>query len=226
MKARHLWKLDRQVPSIGAGSPEGAPGITAVWLTERDRAQVQTLRRRWALEAGRPVVVMCPGARSHLKRWTVEGFAHVADRLIAERRAQIVFSGEPEEEAIIEEIRGLMRGKAITAVGLMTLPQVGWLMREAALVVTNDSASLHLASAAGAPTLALFGPTDESKYGPTAARHRVIRRQLVCAPCERAVCRFNHECMRFITPEEVFNAASDLLQQATSNKQQRRVEPA
>ena len=63
----------------------------------------------------------------------------------------------------------------------------------------------------GAPTVALFGPMDETKYGPTGARDRVIRRRLVCAPCEQALCRFHHECMRFISVDEVCAAASALL---------------
>ena len=88
-----------------------------------------------------------------------------------------------------------------------------WLQR-AALVLSNDSASLHLASAVGAPTVAVFGPTDERKYGPTAPRSRVVRRRLFCSPCEQALCRFSHECMRFIGADEVYDAAKRLLLEA------------
>jgi ADP-heptose:LPS heptosyltransferase len=96
-------------------------------------------------------------------------------------------------------------------VGLTTVTQLGALMRRAPLVIMQDSGVVHLASAMDAPVLALFGPSDPRKYGPTSARHRVIQRQLFCVPCEVAQCRFNHECMRFITVEEVFEAATALL---------------
>ena len=91
---------------------------------------------------------------------------------------------------------------------------VGALMQRAALVITNDSASLHLASALYIPTVAIFGPTDADKYGPTATQSRTIRRHLFCSPCEQALCRFSHECMRFISAEEVYEAAKQLLRHA------------
>lgn len=207
MRDRHRWLLEAQT-GIGGGT-DGEP--PALWLGPRDEAHVETLRRRWKLEAAHSVVVICPGARSHIKRWTAEGFAQVADRLIAEWDVRIVLSGEPEEKPVIEEIQGLMHGRAHNAVGLVTIRQLAGLMRRSRLVITNDSASLHLASAVGTPTVAIFGPTDEAKYGPTAEPRRTVRRRLFCAPCEQAMCRFNHECMRFISADEVFGAASELL---------------
>ena len=104
-----------------------------------------------------------------------------------------------------------MRQRAHSAASLTTLRQLGALMERAALVITNDSASLHVAGAVGAPVLAIFGPTDARKYGPTGPKARVIRRRLFCAPCEQAQCRFSHECMRFIPADEVVAAATELL---------------
>ena len=211
MRERHQWLLDAQA-GVGAGDNGEAPGL---WLGPRDEAHVEALWRRWKLEGGDAVVVICPGARSHIKRWTPDGFARVADRLIAEWSVRVVLSGEPEEKPVIDEVLGLMHGRAHNAVGLVTIRQLAGVMRRSRLVITNDSASLHLASAVGTPTVAIFGPTDAAKYGPTVNPSRTVRRRLFCAPCERALCRFNHECMRFIGPDEVFDAANDLLKQGT-----------
>lgn len=106
---------------------------------------------------------------------------------------------------------GAMRGRAHSAVGSTTIRQLGALMERAGLVITNDSAALHVAGAAGAPVLALFGPTDPAKYGPTGPRGRVIQRQLFCVPCEVSLCRFHHECMRFISSDDVYDAAKVML---------------
>jgi len=211
MRDRHLWKLRTQVPSP-AESSNGA-----LWLSPKDIAHVEQLLKRWRLDPAKPLVVICPGARSHIKRWTAEGFATVADRLIAEAGASVVFCGEPDEEVVIEEVLTSMHQPAHNAVGLTTIRQAATLMQRAALVITNDSASLHLASALNVPTVAIFGPTDVHKYGPTAPQHRTIRRQLFCSPCEQALCRFNHECMRFIAPQEVYDAALQLLGQGAGD---------
>jgi ADP-heptose:LPS heptosyltransferase len=133
---------------------------------------------------------------------------------MTETACRVVFSGEPEEKPLIEEIQGLMSRKTHSAIGLVTIRQLGVLMQRARLVITNDSASLHLASAMDVPTIALFGPTDERKYGPTASRHHTLRRHLFCTPCEQALCRFSHECMRFIGADEVYAAAVHLLTSA------------
>lgn len=217
MRDRHLWKLRAQVPGFadGASSKAQEPSLR---FTAKDQAHVETLRRRWQLDGARRLVIISPGARSHIKRWTAEGFARVADRLIDEAGCHVLFSGEPEEKPVVEEILGLMSHRAHNAVGLTTIRQLGLLMREAALVITNDSASLHVASSLRVATVAIFGPTDADKYGPTSPRHRVIRRKLFCAPCERPLCRFSHECMRFITADEVFGAVRELLEGGTGGR--------
>ena len=177
MRERQVWKLQAQVPALRRASMPAAPEET-LWWSRNDLAHVERLWTRWGLQTAQRVVIVCPGARSHIKRWTIEGFAQVADRLITELGAQVIFSGEPEEEVIVEDVRERMRAPAYSAVGLITIRQLGLLMRKARLVITNDSASLHLASASGVPTVALFGPTDAAKYGPTSPRHRTLRRRL------------------------------------------------
>ncbi len=138
----------------------------------------------------------------------------MADRLIDALGVEVVLTGEPDEASIIQEITTAMRHRAHSAIGCTTIRQLAALMQRASLVLTNDSASLHLAGAVGVPVLALFGPTDPRKYGPTGARDRVIQRRLFCVPCEQAQCRFNHECMRFIPADEVFEAARAMLENA------------
>ena len=162
----------------------------------------------------RALVIISPGARSDIKRWSVAGFARVAERLIAEAGAQVILSGEPAEEPIVQEVAGLMRHRALSAVGLTTIRQLGVLMQRAQLVIANDSAALHLASLLGVPTAAIFGPTDERKYGPTAPQRQTLRRRLVCAPCERALCPYRHECMALIHPDEVYESAARIVSAA------------
>lgn len=219
MRERYLWLLHHQVPHRlqEAGSWRQEAGSwsrgsrSSVWWSEQDEVHVQGLMKRWRLEPHEHVVVMCPGARSHTKRWTAEGFARVADRLIEDTQAQVILSGEPDERPVVEEVLAIMCRRAHNAVGLTTVRQLAALMDRVRLVITNDSAALHLASAVGTPTVAIFGPTDEATYGPTAPHSQVIRRRLFCTPCEQPLCRFSHECMHFISPDEVYGAAVALL---------------
>ncbi len=159
------------------------------------------------LQPGLRPVVMVPGARSHLKRWPAPRFAEVADRLIREIPAQILLVGEESERPIAQEVASAMRGRATDLVGQTSLRQLAALLARTALVITNDSAGLHAADLMGVPTVAIFGPTDERKYGPRGPRSRVARLPLICAPCERALCPYGHECMQWLPAEPVVQAA-------------------
>jgi lipopolysaccharide heptosyltransferase II len=212
MRERHLWKLDRQDPNARrerSGAPATIP--CPIWMSEEEISRADLLLERWGVGGQRPLVVICAGARSHIKRWSAERYAEVADRLIDAAGVEVLFTGEPEEAPIVQDILKAMRHRAHNGTSSTTVPQLARLMQRAALVLTNDSASLHVACAAGAPVVAIFGPTDPRKYGPTGARDRAIQRRLFCVPCEAAQCRYSHECMRFIPVEEVAEAALGVL---------------
>ncbi len=160
---------------------------------------------------GKTPVILVPGARSHLKRWPSERFASIADRLIDEQNAQVLLIGEESEQPIVSSVMASMRHSAVNLAGKTSLAQFMALLSLAKLVITNDSASLHAAELMGVPSVAIFGPTDEKKYGPRHPRSVVVRRTMICAPCELALCPYAHECMELIPSEEVYAAAVRIL---------------
>jgi len=226
MRTRHLWRLRRQMPHLhpalsrkGGVHVADGEGGQPIWLPQEAVAAVDQLLRRWGVDEHQRLIVIAPGARSHIKRWYPDRFAAVADRLIEDAHVEVVLTGEPDEAPVIQEVLRAMRHRAHNGIGQTTIQQLAALMRRARLVMTNDSAALHLACAVNTPVLALFGPTAARKYGPTGARDQVIQRRLFCAPCEQATCRFNHECMRFISADEVYTAARKLLECGVRNSE-------
>lgn len=202
-KERHLHLLR----SLGIEELEER---SYVHITKEDEGYVTGLLEDCNIRA--PIVVINPGAKSHLKRWTEEGFALIADRIMSECAADIIFVGLKEDETIVNGITGRMKNKAHSFVNKTNIRQLGSLLKRAKLLVTNDSAPLHLGCAVGTNVLAIFGPTDPAKYGPTGEFDTVIKKQLSCSPCETAVCVHNYECMKLITPDEVFDAAKIMLE--------------
>ncbi len=201
--------LHRADQHLALLEPLGIPpanGTSPLPFGEVEKAQA----RAW-LEPGKPVVVMVPGSRSHLKRWPADRFAAVADRLIQEEKAQVLLVGDPSEREIAETVRRSMISLAKNLAGQTTISQLAALLAESRLVITNDSACLHAAEAMGVPTVAIFGPTDEKKYGPRNPRSAVARLSLICAPCERALCPYGHECMNWLSADQVYAAAVKVL---------------
>jgi len=198
----HLWKLK----SIGI---EPLYHNTYICIPEED--QVCAAKLLEAEGAGKDFIVVAPGARSRPKRWPEEAFAQLCDRVISEERIAVVFVGQGDESDVAVKISGMMKSRPFNLVNKTSFRELAAVVKKARLVVTNDSAPLHLACAMGTKTIALFGPTDPAKYGPTGIYDVVIRKEIACAPCEAAVCRANYECMRTITADEVFRAVSALL---------------
>ena len=202
-KKRHLYRLK----SLGI---EDFDEGSYVHVTKEDEECVLRLLKEE--DVGGKVVVVSPGAKSDLKRWTPEGFAEVSDRLIEECGADVVFVGLEEDEETVKNIIGKMKHKGHNLVNRTNIRELAGILKRSRLLITNDSAPLHLGCAAGAKVLAIFGPTDPKKYGPTGEFDMYITKKLSCSPCEAAECKYNYECMKSIPPEEVFDAAKMMLE--------------
>jgi heptosyltransferase II len=77
--------------------------------------------------------------------------------------------------------------------------------------VTNDSGGMHIASALGVPTVAVFGATNDVTTGPTGPLARVVREPVQCAPCLLRECPIDHRCMTAVASERVVGEALTLL---------------
>ncbi|MDD5428226.1 MAG: glycosyltransferase family 9 protein [Candidatus Omnitrophica bacterium] len=201
-KARHLHRLK----SLGI---EGTESLAYIHITKEDEEYVDTLIKERGITD--PIVVVNAGSKSHLKRWAADGFAEISDRLISDCKASVVLVGLMEDEAIVKEVASKMKQRPHILVGKTNIRQLAALLKRSRLLVTNDSAPLHLGCAVGVKVVALFGPTDARKYGPTGEFDVVISEKLSCAPCEKAECVRNYECMKLITPDAVFDAAKMII---------------
>jgi len=157
-------------------------------------------------------VVINPGSKSHIKRWSAEGFAAVADSIVSECGMKVIFIGTENDKDVVAGTIIKMKGAYHNFVSKTNIRQLAALIKRSRLVITNDSAPLHLACAVGTKTLAIFGPTDPKKYGPTGDLDFVISKKLHCSPCENAQCAYGHECMTLISAEEVFDSAKVMLE--------------
>ncbi len=79
------------------------------------------------------------------------------------------------------------------------------------LFLTNDSGAMHIASALGVPTVAVFGATDDIGTGPTGRNARVVKHPVECSPCLLRECPIDHRCMTRVTAAQVVKEASTLL---------------
>ena len=149
------------------------------------------------------LIVVNPVARWTTKLWPERNFAELADRLIREKNAKIIFTGGGEDRAVNDRILSMMGEKAENWAGETTLKELAALASLSDLFVTTDTGPMHLAAASGARVVALFGPTAPWRTGPYGSSHIVVRTGIDCSPCYQRQCDINMQCMSGISVEEV-----------------------
>lgn len=158
-------------------------------------------------------LALAPGSIWGSKRWPYYG--QLATKLAA--RMSVVVVGGPDDAGVGEDIVGAVGragGRAVNACGKLTLRQSAALIGQAQVLVTNDSAPLHLATAMGTPIVALFGPTvTEFGFGPMRPGDVALGVELECRPCSShgpPQCPLrHHRCMRDLTVEAVIAAIEE-----------------
>ncbi|MFA6637204.1 MAG: glycosyltransferase family 9 protein [Candidatus Omnitrophota bacterium] len=160
------------------------------------------------------IVTINPGAKSHIKRWSIEQYAGITDLLEKELGCRVFIVGGEEDREIAGGILAISRGSsARDLTGKTSIGALYEMISRSDLVITNDSGPMHLASAAGTPTIALFGPSNEKKYGPLAPGSVVLAPEVDCRPCEKALCPkgFGDGCISRVSISRVFNEAKRML---------------
>lgn len=198
--AERLWRL--------AFPADDAPRASAEQLRPRlypGAAEVEAVDALLAPLGGAPFIALAPGSVWGTKRWPY--YAELAQRIGSGRAVVVIGAAADAEHAAA--IRRAAADRVVDAAGHLSLLGSAELIRRAELLVTNDSAPLHLASATGTPTVAIFGPTVPAfGFGPLADRSAVAGHEgLPCRPCHKhgpQRCPLTHwRCMRELTPDYV-----------------------
>jgi lipopolysaccharide export system permease protein len=157
----------------------GAPGPLNAKLHIDARARDDAMR---LAPDGRVILALGPGANFIGKQWPGDRFAQLAMRLVGTggpmAGARVALLGARLEHGVTSAIAKDLAAvgvEAIDAAGALDLLANAALLERAALFIGNDSGLMHLSAAVGAPTLGLFGPSQEWVYGPRGVRARSVR---------------------------------------------------
>jgi heptosyltransferase-2 len=194
---------------VALGNPED-PALPP--HTPQPRLTIDEANRRRVIESlglllDQPIVALVPGAQyGPSRRWPAERFGELASRLEREGFRIWIFGGEADRDAG-REILARCGDGAQDLTGQTQLEDVVDLISLAQTVVTNDTGLMHVASAAGARIVAVYGATTPECTPPLTENKRVIYRAVDCSPCPARRCPFGHyRCLREIEPAEVLEA--------------------
>jgi lipopolysaccharide heptosyltransferase II len=191
------------------------PGPYEYTVSEEERCQAHTWWRTQLLADGRPVVVLHPGANWPHKRWALERFAALGERLMASRLWQVVLTGGPDDRLLAQRIAHTMREAPLVLAGQTTVRELAAGLERVRLLISNDTGILHIAAALGRPVVGLYGPTSPSFTGPLGDPSRTVVIHHV-GSCPQIPCyqpdHPEYPGMDAISVDEVYQATLTLLQ--------------
>ncbi|MFH1459649.1 MAG: glycosyltransferase family 9 protein [Candidatus Omnitrophota bacterium] len=154
------------------------------------------------------VIIMHPGARQEYIRWKKQGFAAVADELISQYQAKVIMTGSKSEQALLLQIKNLMKYPAIITPGIK-LTELVSIMDRGNLYIGNITGPMHIACALDLPVVAITGMTgslDDTRYwGPRCSDFEIVSKDMGCKKCVPGDCK-TFECIQSISVEDVMDA--------------------
>ena len=174
-----------------------------VSVSDRDRMAADTLLAREGVQEGRPFVAFAVGANWPNKRWPVEHFAALADRLYHAHYVPVLVGGGRLDETLAQDILRASEIPPVNLVGRTNLKQLAHVFTRAALVLGGDTGPVHLAAGLRVPTVMLMGPTDANRNGPYGQLQNAIEADRPCRGCWKRACPKGLDCLAAISVDAV-----------------------
>jgi heptosyltransferase-1 len=177
----------------------------------KDKEYVESFLHPLLPSLKKPFIAIHPGTsqKTLYKRWMPIQYAQLADRLIRELKATVIFTWGPDELTWVEGIRNEMKEPSILGPRTKSLTQLGEVYRHCDLYIGGDTGPMHIASLMGIPVVVIYGPTDPIVNEPF-GEHKKVRKEVGCNPCRNRSCK-KLICLKMITVDDVFEATKEIL---------------
>jgi ADP-heptose:LPS heptosyltransferase len=207
MREKNLYRLRRALRYKG---PWPRIKEKLLYIGQEDKNYINALLQDKGITGENKIIIVSPAAGGYTRRWEKEKFIQLCQRLV--RNYSVILIGRENDKALTGEIKANCKAKIFDFAGLTNLAQLASLLKRSSLVVVCDTGTLQLASYLDVPVVAMFGPSDEQRYGPWSSRFKVVTASVSCRPCKSPECRFNTiECMKKIEVSEVLDSIDALL---------------
>lgn len=177
--------------------------LPELYLSEQEKSCAKKFLEKCEIFEDHVLIGINPGAAyGPSKCWLENRFRELSIKLLENPRVILFFFGDSQSEEKVKRISNDLGPRVFNLSGTTTLRQLMALINECDLFLTNDSGPMHMASALGTRTVALFGSTSPKATGPIRSA-RVIKKPVSCSPCFKRECPIDFRCMKSISVEEV-----------------------
>ena len=167
-------------------------------------------------DENQPRVAICPASRWTTKNWPTDRFAEVAKKLQEELQASITLLGGPDDIETCRQIEDTLELPCRNLAGKTSIIEMGGILNNMDLLISNDSGPSHMAAAVGTPTLVIFGPTNPDRTRPFGDIHQILKTAYPCQPCHNRTCQNpDIPCITGVKIYQVLDKATEMLTRHT-----------
>ncbi|MBD3426357.1 MAG: lipopolysaccharide heptosyltransferase II [Candidatus Omnitrophica bacterium] len=187
------------------------------------RSKVAELLAKRGVDEGGVLVCVHPGSSNPSKIWPGDNYSELIQRIRNDLGYEVVVLGDVKEAGLADRIVHKADAGAFNLAGELDLKCLAALLKRADLFIGNDTGPMHMAAALRVPVIAIFGRNipgvSPTRWGPWGEDHIVLHEDLGCDPCFDRDCQKEHECLRAITVDKVYESVKRLLPEG--NRRQR-----
>ena len=221
-----IHEIDRNMQLLGAlGIQQSVRAYPQLYPSKGDSEIVDQFILAKGIHDPKMMIGIAPGTIWNTKRWFAERYSELASKLI-EDGFSVVLIGGKEDEVLCKDIQvATGSGQVYNAAGKLTLLQSAELIRRCRMLISNDSAPMHLAVAVRTPVVAIFGATiPEFGFSPYGKHDIVVETKgLSCRPCSihgGETCPIKtFDCMKNITVKNVHRQVHELINRKNTIEQ-------
>lgn len=155
-------------------------------------------------------------AGNKLKEWSPKKFSRLADRLVKELKAKIIFIGGPNDKKAISFVQSIMKEKSVDSSQSLSLLELAALLKYLNIFISVDTGPLYMANAMGTSVVDIAGPIDIYEQPPLGDKCAIVQKKLPCVPCSFVTktarfCKEGHrQCVEDISVDDVFGVVERL----------------
>ncbi len=193
---------------------------TSLEVSDERRSDARDKLKAHGIDPAKLTVAMGVGStNSRAKRWPAERFARLIDLIQTDLDANVILIGSKAEKDIAETVVSLSKTKPTDLTGNTDLSEAVAILAVTDLLISNDMGLAHIAPAVGTKTITIFGPTNPDTTRPYSENAEIIRKAVDCSPCMLRDCPIDHRCMTWISVEEVFEKAREILNAESQSRE-------
>ena len=186
----------------------------SIYISESARHRARDLLTENGIQNGYKYCVIHPGTKKVYDQWQYEKFSRLAEIIPKKYGVKVVLTCGPDEKTQVERVTKLVHSSEVVCIQT-GLQELGAITQGASFVVCHNGGYMHLASAMGAPVIALFGVVHPGVWKPLGQRDQVVYKNIECSPCydhtRKPECyEGDAECKRVIEVDDILKAVERL----------------